>query len=371
MRPPPTTPTSRRRPRRALNAHAHAHALAWLAAALLGAGCAATTGLVRPEAIAPFDDAPSACREVPPGKVALPADDGAHPQPVEWWYWTGHLKADDGRWFGFEEVFFRGKFKGIPSKMAHLAVTDVSAGAFHHGAVTGLGDLVAPAGGFDLALGGLGAIGGGGHDHLHGKVDGYELDLDLRALKAPVLQHGTGYTDYPFGGNTYYYSRERMAAAGTLLVDGARRKVSGTAWFDHQYGDLFKTAQIGWDWYAIQLDDHREIMLFVVRDPAGPVLVGGSLSGPGCEQTELRGYQITPLGTWVSPHTGCSYPMGWRVEVAGTTLELTPVLQDQELFTTHPIYWEGAATVSGGATGRAYVELTGYCKKPSQATSAR
>ena len=326
-------------------------------------GCATSSGLTRLDPLPLPPAAASACRATPSGKVSLPADDGLHEQPVEWWYWTGHLKTEEGRWFGFEEVFFRGKFKGLSSKMSHMAITDLATGQFHHGSANGLGDVIAPPGGFDLSLGKFGAIGGNGRDHLHGTVDGYELDVDLKATKAPVLQHGVGYTDYPFGGNTYYYSRERMAAEGTLTLDGTPRKVSCTAWFDHQYGDLFKTAKLGWDWYAIQLDDGRDLMLFVVRDPAGAVLVGGSLSTPECETKEITEYKVTPLGTWVSPHTGCSYPMGWRIEAAGTTLDVTPVMNDQELFTSHPIYWEGAATVSGGATGRAYVELTGYCRQ--------
>jgi predicted secreted hydrolase len=295
--------------------------------------------------------------------VALPADDGAHQEPVEWWYWTGHLKTEDGRWFGFEEVFFHGRYRGVPSKMAHLAVTDASGKKFHHVSAKSLGGVVAPPGGFDLALGTLGAVGGGGSDRLHGEVDGVELDLVLEETKAPVLQHQGGYTDYPFGGYTYYYSRERMTATGTLTIDGVPLRVTGTAWFDHQYGELFKAAKLGWDWFAIQLDDGRDLMLYVVRDPSGPLLVGGSLSSAQCEKTEFTEYRVTPLATWVSPHTGCRYPMGWRVEVAGMSLELTPVLEDQELFTARPVYWEGAATVSGGATGRAYVELAGQCPR--------
>lgn len=338
-----------------------------LALALFAAGCAVSSGLTRPvprpKPDVDADAVGATCRQAPLGRVALPADDGAHEQPVEWWYWTGHLKTEDGRWFGFEEVFFLGKYQGLPSRMAHLAVTDAAGKKFHHVAAKSLGGVVAPPGGFDLALGDLGAVGGGGSDHLHGKVDGLELDLVLQETKAPVLQHQGGYTDYPFGGYTYYYSRERMAATGTLTIDGVPLRVTGTAWFDHQYGDLFKAADLGWDWFAIQLDDGRELMLFVVRDPAEPVLVGGSLSTAQCEKTELTEYRLTPLGTWKSPHSGCSYPMGWRVEAAGMSLELKPVLEDQELFSSRPIYWEGAATVSGSATGRAYVELAGRCPR--------
>jgi predicted secreted hydrolase len=328
------------------------------------AGCApGTSGLTRYQPTPVPETAPQACRQAPHGRVSLPADDGAHADPVEWWYWTGHLKTSDGRWFGFEEVFFHGVHKGVSWRMSHVAVTDIAGAKFHHRAEKGLGKLVAPPGGFDLTMAGIGAVGGGGRDHLRATVDGLEFDLDLESQKAPVLQHGSGYTDYSFGGYTYYYSRERMAVRGMLTVDGAKVPVTGTAWFDHQYGDLSAASKIGWDWFAVQLDDGRDLMLFTVRDPSGTVLLGGSLSGAQCEKTDIPEYKVIPLDTWVSPHTGCSYPSGWRLEAAGLTLDVLPVLKDQEVFKSHPIYWEGAATVSGGATGRAYIELTGYCHK--------
>jgi predicted secreted hydrolase len=184
-------------------------------------------------------------------------------------------------------------------------------------------------------------------------------------VKAPVLQHGDGYTDYSFGGNTYYYSRERMAATGTIVAGGETLPVTGLAWFDHQYGDLDTAIDTGWDWFAIQLDDQREIMLYVVRPASGDTLVGGSISDPRCVTTEIgpSDFEITPLGSWTRPGSSppCTYPSGWTVRAGGLNLTVTPVLDDQELDTAVIDYWEGAATVSGDATGRAYVELTGYC----------
>jgi predicted secreted hydrolase len=327
--------------------------------------CATTSGLPRPAPIPISPQAPASCREAPSGRIALPADDGAHEDPIEWWYWTGHLKSATGRWFGFEEVFFRTHFTAFPAAMAHLAVTEPEKGFFRNGSAQGMTGVTAPKGGFDLRVGTVAAIGGGGHDRLRSDLNGVALDLDLVATKAPVPQHGDGYTAYPFGGYTYYYSRERMTASGWISTGGEQVPVTGTAWFDHQWGDMFKAAHLGWDWFAIQLDDSREIMLFVVRDPKGPVLVGGSISDADCKKTDIApgGYQITPMGTWTSPHTRCSYPMGWRVKVADVTVDLKPVLEDQEVTESHPTYWEGAATVTGSATGRAYVELTGYCNK--------
>ena len=58
---------------------------------------------------------------------------------------------------------------------------------------------------------------------------------------------------------------------------------------------------------------------------------------------------------------------------SGERLELTPQLQDQELFfpgfgdtaaaSGVPAYWEGAVTVTGDRTGVGYVELTGYAAR--------
>jgi predicted secreted hydrolase len=81
---------------------------------------------------------------------------------------------------------------------------------------------------------------------------------------------------------------------------------------------------------------------------------------------ELEPGSIQPvvLGTWQSPHTGGAYPSGWRLQLAdGRTLLVRPVIEDQELYFPGfggMAYWEGAVEVSGDASGRGYVELTGY-----------
>ena len=48
---------------------------------------------------------------VPPYAYVFPADHAAHPEfRIEWWYYTGHLRAGSRR-FGYEQTFFR---LGIP-----------------------------------------------------------------------------------------------------------------------------------------------------------------------------------------------------------------------------------------------------------------
>ncbi len=303
-------------------------------------------------------------------RVSLPKDDGAHDENMEWWYWTGHLQASDGRWFGFEEVFFRARINGIRATMVHSAVTDVAGGAFHHLARVATWDMPLRPNGYDYALDEQTAKGGGGRDALHGEGAGYSFDLALEATKRPTLQDVDGYTDYSFGGYTYYYSRERMAAAGTLTVGDETLAVTGSAWFDHQYGDIRVAVDRGWDWFALELDDNREVMLFTVRDASGPVVVGATLTDADCVTTALDAsqFEATSLGSWKSPHTGCTYPAGWKVRVLDQHLTLTPLVADQEVWSSTPIYWEGTCSVEGDAKGRAYVELSGYCTDPGPLT---
>lgn len=320
---------------------------------------------------APPDDAPTdtaaeagPCDAVPTGAVALPADEAPKEEPVEWWYWTGHLQDDAGRWYGFEEVFFLLDYGGDRYVMAHHAVTDVDGDAFAYDAkFQPWDDDDLPEAGFAFAVDGWTAAGADGHDAIAGSAGDYALELDLAARKAPVLQHGDGYHAYDFGGYTYYYSRTRMDAAGTLVVGGEARDVTGTAWFDRQYGALDGVIASGWDWFALQFDDGREIMLFFARPEGELELAGGTIVGEDCtvEEIDPAALSVTATGTWENPD-GCAYPSGWDVRVGDLALTVTPVRADQELDGGYQRYWEGAATVGGDASGRAYVELTGYCR---------
>jgi predicted secreted hydrolase len=83
----------------------------------------------------------------------------------------------------------------------------------------------------------------------------------------------------------------------------------------------------------------------------------------------LGDFFIDATGRWVSPHSGGTYPSGWRVRVPLANLDLvvTPAVLDQELvFPAQKLaYWEGAVDIRGSAgtravAGEGYVELTGY-----------
>ncbi len=65
------------------------------------------------------------------------------------------------------------------------------------------------------------------------------------------------------------------------------------------------------------------------------------------------------------PRTGVTYPVAMQVRAGADTWTVEPMMDDQELdarASTGTLYWEGAVRVrsASGATGRGYLELTGY-----------
>ncbi len=125
------------------------------------------------------------CDQDPTGDVTLPADDAAHPEePVEWWYWTGHLTDDAGRWYGFEQVFFQFAYGTTGYMLAHHAVT--YADTFSYDIAHGVGTYETVNDGYALSIDALSASGSDGVDTLHGELEDTTLDLDLTSRKAPA-----------------------------------------------------------------------------------------------------------------------------------------------------------------------------------------
>jgi predicted secreted hydrolase len=80
-----------------------------------------------------------------PCALRFPEDHADHPDfRTEWWYYTGHLKTDDGAHFGFQLTFFRYRiappaeeetwpvtssaWRSDQVYLAHAAITDVASG---------------------------------------------------------------------------------------------------------------------------------------------------------------------------------------------------------------------------------------------------
>jgi predicted secreted hydrolase len=320
-----------------------------------------------------------------PVPIEFPRDDGPHDSSIEWWYFTGHLFTQDGARYGFEYVTFRARDGDLEGYVSHFAVTDNPNGRFNfdqriQGAAGVAGD-VAP---LDIDLNGWTMQGGGGEFDLAASMPGYAVRLAATTTKVAALHNGDGYIDYGNGTASYYYSWTRLTVSGTLDLGQGPLPVTGEAWMDHQWGDFATFEDGGWDWFAVQLEDGTDVMLYLIRDAEGDALrVDGSIVSPAGELSVLGAgdFLVNTEGEWTSPTTGTTYPSRWTIEVPDhdLTMRVSPSLPDQELdtrATTGVIYWEGEAVVEAMFRGQpvdgyGYVELTGYAPyEPLDLTSS-
>jgi predicted secreted hydrolase len=210
--------------------------------------------------------------------------------------------------------------------------------------------------------------------HLEAAEGDFRIALDLEDSKGPVLEGDQGLSQKGSdpGNASYYISQTRLASRGSVTVGGNSYDVSGSTWMDHEFStSALGGDQVGWDWFALQLDDGSELMLFTIRDSKGNVdTSSGAWIDPGgsLHKLEKADFRIQVLNTWKSPHSGAVYPIEWSVEIPSLEISLNvkPRLTDQELRVSYT-YWEGAVTASGRHAGRAvsavgYVEMTGYAQ---------
>ena len=318
-------------------------------------------------------------KALPGQPIQLPADHGAHPDyRSEWWYLTGNLKDEQGREYGLQWTLFR---QGIEQEiksdnpwltpqlwLAQFAITDLGKGSHQQDERTsrqGPGLAGASGGEYwikEWVLTSRGESLFPATLRVQSKVG--DLTLQVSAAKPVVLQGKQGYSEKSPGNASFYYSYPRLMLSGTLTLDGETRTVTGQGWFDHEWSSsVLADWQSGWDWFSLQLEDGRELMLFRLRTKAGRtepenrygILIERDGSSRVLSPDDIT---LTPGKTWRGPK-GQAYPVEWQLKAADMQLTIK-ARQPNQAMTGRFDYWEGAVTVEGDAKGVGYLEMTGY-----------
>lgn len=307
---------------------------------------------------------------------------------TEWWYYHGHLESE-GRRFAFHTAFFRRRAhdvtvaRYIPVRLAtdhlwfaHFGLTDLSSRRFRYGQRRAiLGGAGASRDRYHVWLGDWVAWGDDvGRHRLRAGFGDLACDLSFSSMK-PAVCHATNGCRNGDARVPSHWSYTRMQVAGALTVDGRTAPIVGEAWMDRECGRFALNHRlIGWDWFGIQLDDDREVMVYRLRDADGntdPQTHAVVIDAAGVAQTlNYDEFQLSPRAWWTSPRTGCNYPVSWTLSVPRFAAELSiePHMRNHELDTlgsTSLIYWEGPAAVRGSwngrsVAGRCFAELVGY-----------
>lgn len=319
----------------------------------------------------------------------FPRDHASHDEyAIEWWYYTGNVETKQGRRFGYQLTFFRVGVVREPDNhsrwavrnlyMTHFAISDIEQKKFRS---------------FErINRAGIGWAGADlskyhvwnedweaqldGKDHLlTASEEDYQLNLRLAPAKPEAIhgENGISQKGASAGNASHYYSLTRLETSGRLVVGGESFEVSGVSWMDHEFGTSFlEEEEIGWDWFSIQLDDGRDLMIFQIRRRDGsidPRSSGTLIDGSGrATRIGFGEFELSSSDVWRSPESGAAYPTKWIIKLPGMRLLVTAAMDDQELRTTEStgvVYWEGSVNVEGEAEGekvrgRGYLEMTGY-----------
>jgi predicted secreted hydrolase len=346
---------------------------------------------------------------VPGRQLQYPQDHGSHPEfPIEWWYVTGHLRdkthAQGADYqYGFQITFFRAGTKGSQQEavndspkslwrtrdliISHIAITDEQGKEYcSQESTSRLSELTKAESATEKLL----VRQRGNHlvfdgDRMNASVRCKDKTLKVSLLpEKPLVLHGdNGYVKKGAveGDASYYVSYTRMAVDAELSGQGeVRRSLVGSAWYDHEIvSSPVARNDVGWDWFALQLSNGNDIMLYQLREPDGtvsPFSRGAVIDRAGNATALSQGEcSLAPKVWWKSTDSGVQYPLEWTLSCkkeqglpSNFELNVAATLKGQEFNGEHSTgkrYWEGRVLVTGNQAGAAvsgqgYMELVGY-----------
>ncbi|MEI6235008.1 MAG: lipocalin-like domain-containing protein [Planctomycetota bacterium] len=371
---------------------------------------------------------------IDPITLVFPADHASHAgYQTEWWYVTGNVRDESGHEFGYQFTIFRRALdpKSAPERgrtsawaandfyMLHLAISDISGnthatfeslerGAAGIAGATDVSSLLKVRPAYDLwstpkyeapvnttepivhvwtKEASFDRYKKGWKIEASSPRIGLNLTLNESEIKlADQMLHGKEGMPKGIGSEkglsrkgpnpgqaSYYYSVPRLTTSGTLTLDGKKYTItSGLSWMDHEFGsNQLSKDQAGWEWFAIQLDNGTDLMLYVLRNKDGSIEPNSSgtwSDAVGCSHYfKVTASMLTPGRIWKSPHTGAEYPVEWSLKINDYDLKLKPAMDDQEFHSeqaTKINYYEGAIRVEGTCSGKpvkgsGYLEITG------------
>nr|WP_086937977.1 lipocalin-like domain-containing protein [Thaumasiovibrio occultus] len=305
----------------------------------------------------------------------FPADEGVHPDfRNEWWYFTANLKDQQGQDWGVQWTLFRfaatqGDLDGWQSPhryMAHWVITKPDGQIAHERfARAGIGQANVQVSPFAMWIDDWQWQGGESEPFpatLIARQGDAAMNLSITNQGVRVLHGEQGYSQKNQEDSlaSYYFSYPSLAVSGVITLNGVEHQLRGNGWYDREWSsNSLIPDEFGWDWMSLHLDDNRKLMVSQVRQGDQRYYFGTLMDGETV--TSLSSQDIQMQVTRNANLKQGVYPLGWHVIIAEHNIDIKvdAIKQLKPLPLTFS-YWEAPVKVSGSATGRGYMELTGY-----------
>ena len=304
------------------------------------------------------------------GKIVFPRDEGDKNTPFDWWYLTCHFTTETKKRFSYTVVYIR---DGPDSCIRQTSITYESKGTFFSEIMPG--DFVSKKNMLNLS-----------YQNKQGDKDSwcqkskslfsynlfteihnrFRLNICLTSNKPPMVHGNDGLISMGNGGDSFYYSLTNLSLNGTFTFDGATETIQGVAWIDRQWGFWNTKGYDGWEWFALQLNDNTEIMLYLFYDflkdtmfcPTLSILFndGVFVNLKGQKEFNLKNLNYLEvknqgLTGYLQNKLAKSYfSNGWRLKIYKYDIDLTilPMVKNQRIVQGS---WEGSCSIVGKHAG--------------------
>jgi predicted secreted hydrolase len=326
--------------------------------------------------------------------IKFPEDESVHDNIVEWWYFNGHLKDEDGNEYSFMDCLFKVDVKRV--KIPFLSKIPDKTSFFSHSIISDINNK-----NFNPRITPLSLISDDSFskpllyinyinptvrnsyincviekiDESLYHIKNEDIDLNLFSTKNPLLEGGRGFLDFGVT-STYYYSLTNLKTEGRIKIKNKWINVSGKSWMDHQWADT-SYSRNKWDWFSIQLDNNIEIICCIYD--GGTKIAFADISYADNRQENYNKVEIISLEkSWTSLESKATYPLAWKIKIPEKNIDLNLVakVENQEMLFGSINYWEGPLSVEGSFDGKkvkgiGFMELVGYPSQYSNVKYAR
>lgn len=187
-----------------------------------------------------------------------------------------------------------------------------------------------------------------------------EIKAKFNAVKRPLMIGGTGFLHQGTSGYSYYYSQTMLNLTGILILNDITESITGTAWIDHQYGNIKSMIDEKYEWFSIQLSNGMDLNIWNIfynqnQLPNTSNYKFCSVYINDLKDTTISNFELTRLKYSFMPNSTFCYSQQWHFVWGGIDLIITANQNNCEVLS--PVrFYEGSTTIQGLISG---VPVTG------------
>ncbi len=190
-----------------------------------------------------------------------------------------------------------------------------------------------------------------------------KLSINSNSKSIPLGENGYSKKHDLLPIASYEYIVPFLTVRGNITLGDEAYTISGKAILEHEWASGFLDEyQQGWDWFIINLDKNRKLLVTQYRHTDQLPYKYGALLYKNGDSVALDDTDFT-LQTLPARElsNGRKLPLEWIINVPKYNINLTTqVVRNEQWLDTYIPYWQGPITTTGSHQVTGFMQLTGY-----------